>query len=180
MEIDSLLKQTSFCNNDLVSLLTCTNQAEEQLFAYSKYIRDTTIGNSVHMRGLVEISNICIKDCLYCGIRRSNNHAQRYSLTDEEILNAASFAHRYQYGSIVLQGGERKDKAFTERIEQLLLKIKKLSNNTLGITLSLGEQNKETLQRWKSSGTAPSHWYPQQRTDFHPDHWGRYKFFLPY
>ena len=152
MEIDSLLKQTSFCNSDLVSLLTCTNQAEEQLFAYSKYIRDTTIGNSVHMRGLVEISNICIKDCLYCGIRRSNNHAQRYSLTDEEILNAASFAHRYQYGSIVLQGGERKDKAFTERIEQLLLKIKKLSNNTLGITLSLGEQNKETLQRWKDAG----------------------------
>lgn len=152
MEIDTLLRQQIFSNNELVSLLTCSGHAEEKLFAYSKNVRDTTIGNAVHMRGLIEISNVCIKDCFYCGIRRSNKHAQRYDLTDEEILSAASFAHKYQYGSIVLQGGERKDKAFIERIEQLLLKIKKLSNNTLGITLSLGEQNKETLQRWKEAG----------------------------
>lgn len=152
MEIDTLLKQETFSNHDLVTLLTCSGQEEEKLFTQSKMVRDSTIGNSVHMRGLIELSNICIKDCLYCGIRRSNDHAQRYSLTDEEILSAATFAYKYQYGSVVLQGGERKDKAFIERIEQLIRKIKKLSNNTLGITLSLGEQTKETLQRWKEAG----------------------------
>lgn len=152
MDTETLLQRNTFSNSDLITLLSCTGQAEEKLFAHSKAIRDTTLGNSVYMRGLVEISNMCIKDCLYCGIRRSNGHTQRYELTDEEILNAASFAHRYRYGSIVLQGGERKDKAFVERIEQLLLKIKKISDGTLGITLSLGEQNKETLQRWKEAG----------------------------
>ncbi len=152
MEVDTLLQQKTFSSSDLITLLTCTGQAKEKLFTHSKKIRDTTIGNSVHMRGLIEISNMCIKDCLYCGIRRSNKHIQRYDLTDEEILSAASFAYQYQYGSIVLQGGERKDRTFIKRIEQLLLKIKKSSNNTLGITLSLGEQSKETLQRWKEAG----------------------------
>lgn len=141
-----------FTPQEIRKLLTCKGQEEEDLFAASQALRNQTMGNKVYLRGLIEISNICIKDCLYCGIRKSNSKAQRYSLDDEDILRAALFASEHNYGSIVLQGGERNDKEFILRISRLLEEIKKISNNRLGITLSLGEQEKETYQRWFNSG----------------------------
>ena len=138
--------------DDLATLLSCTGEEERSLYARSKEVRDNTLGNGVYMRGLIEISNRCIKDCLYCGIRRSNSQARRYALSEENILDAAAFAHRYRYGSVVLQGGERKDEAFITGIEQVVRKIKQLSEGTLGITLSLGEQNEDTYRRWREAG----------------------------
>lgn len=152
METGNLAEKKTWNRHELAALLTCTGKAEEELFAQSKAVRETTIGKGVYLRGLIEISNICIKDCLYCGIRRSNTKAERYALSDEEILSAAAFAHRYRYGSIVLQGGERNDPAFTERITRLLREIKRLSGNTLGITLSLGEQTEDTYLHWREAG----------------------------
>ncbi|MDE6452491.1 MAG: [FeFe] hydrogenase H-cluster radical SAM maturase HydE, partial [Odoribacter sp.] len=95
---------------------------------------------------------ICIKDCFYCGIRKSNPFPHRYSLNDQEILQAARYAWQNHYGSIVLQGGERNDPAFVLRIEKLLKDIKKLSRHELGITLSLGEQTEETYKKWFHAG----------------------------
>ncbi|MFW6268310.1 MAG: [FeFe] hydrogenase H-cluster radical SAM maturase HydE, partial [Marinilabiliaceae bacterium] len=109
-------------------------------------------GNEVYYRGLVEFSNICTKDCYYCGIRKSNKQNERYDLPDEAILQAASFAHEHQYGSLVLQSGERNDPVFVERIDQLLKKIKERTKGALGITLSLGDQTPETFHRWFKSG----------------------------
>ncbi|MFW5754846.1 MAG: [FeFe] hydrogenase H-cluster radical SAM maturase HydE [Marinilabiliaceae bacterium] len=109
-------------------------------------------GNEVYYRGLVEFSNICTKDCYYCGIRKSNKQNERYDLPDETILQAASFAHEHQYGSLVLQSGERNDPVFVERIDQLLKKIKERTKGALGITLSLGDQTPETFHRWFKSG----------------------------
>lgn len=136
----------------LIRLLCCTGEEEKELFCRSRELRNRTIGNGVYMRGLIEISNLCIKDCLYCGIRRSNRQARRYDLSDEDILASAAFALHHRYGSIVLQGGERRDEAFIHRIERLLQAIKKLSHGALGITLSLGEQTEETYQRWREAG----------------------------
>lgn len=152
MEIETLFNKANLDSQELVQLLTCRDAEEENLYRYSKRIRDKTLGNGVHMRGLIEISNICIKDCLYCGIRKSNISAERYSLSDEDILSAAAYAYENQYGSIVLQGGERNDSGFILRIEKLLKEIKKRSHQKLGITLSLGEQNKETYKRWFDAG----------------------------
>lgn len=141
-----------FTREEIRSLLTCKGQEEADLFAASQALRNQTLGNKVYLRGLIEISNICIKDCLYCGIRKSNTKAQRYTLGDEEILRSALFASEHNYGSIVLQGGERNDKEFILRIARLLEEIKKISNNRLGITLSLGEQERDTYKRWFDSG----------------------------
>lgn len=152
MNIEAILGKEELKRQELTYLLTCRGQAEERLFQYSQQLRDRTIGNSVYMRGLIEISNICIKDCLYCGIRKSNSQAERYALSDEEIISAAEFAHRNRYGSIVLQGGERCDPGFITRIENILKEIKLLSGGQLGITLSLGEQTGETYQRWFEAG----------------------------
>ena len=151
-KVETLLYKKDLNADDLATLLSCTGEEERSLYARSKEVRDNTLGNGVYMRGLIEISNRCIKDCLYCGIRRSNSQAKRYALSEENILDAAAFAHRYRYGSVVLQGGERKDEAFIAGIEQVVRKIKQLSEGTLGITLSLGEQNEDTYRRWREAG----------------------------
>lgn len=151
-KVETLLYKKDLNADDLATLLSCTGEEERSLYARSKEVRDNTLGNGVYMRGLIEISNRCIKDCLYCGIRRSNSQARRYALSEENILDAAAFAHRYRYGSVVLQGGERKDEAFIAGIEQVVRKIKQLSEGTLGITLSLGEQSEDTYRRWREAG----------------------------
>lgn len=152
MGMETLLNQERLEATDLVRLLTCRGEEEERLFAYTQELRDRRLGNKVHMRGLIEITNRCTKNCLYCGIRSSNAKAQRYSLSDEEIVQAALYAYRNHYGSIVLQGGENQDEAFVARIEKLLVTIKQLTDHRLGITLSLGEQSRETYARWYAAG----------------------------
>lgn len=152
MEIKTIWKKQELNKADLVELLTCQGADEKELFLHSRQLRDTTLGNGVYMRGLIEISNVCIKDCLYCGIRKSNLHAERYTLSDEEIIAAADYAFRNRYGSIVLQGGERNDPAFVSRIERLVREIKRRSQQRLGITLSLGEQTEATYRRWFEAG----------------------------
>lgn len=152
MNIQNILEKESLNKQDLICLLSCSKEEEHTLFKFSKQVRDREIGQFVYLRGLIEFSNICSKDCLYCGIRHSNLSVKRYSIDDNQILNAAKFAYDNKYGSIVLQGGERDDKDFIDKIDILIQKIKKLSNNTLGITLSVGEQSKETYERWFKSG----------------------------
>ena len=110
------------------------------------------LGKKVFFRGLIEFSNYRTKNCYYCGIRKSNSNIARYDIDDEAILNAARFAHENGYGSLVLQSGERSDSIFTERITKLLTEIKKISNGELGITISLGEQTRETYKEWFDAG----------------------------
>lgn len=150
--IEQILQQDFFSKYDLIQLLGATNEDEKALFSKSSEIKLQHIGRNVHFRGLVEFSNICKKDCLYCGIRVNNNSVNRYDIADEQILKAAKFAHENRYGSIVLQSGERTDSVFINRIANLLKEIKKQSNNELGITISLGEQTKETYQKWFDAG----------------------------
>jgi biotin synthase len=150
--IEQILDQEFLTKENIVQLLKCTGEDEKALFKKSSEVKLNYIGKNVYFRGLVEFSNICKKDCLYCGIRAGNKNVNRYDIADEDILKAAKFAYEHNYGSVVLQSGERSDKEFVDRIENLLKEIKKLSNNELGITISLGEQTKETYQRWFNAG----------------------------
>ena len=137
---------------EIVELLQLKGEERNLLLRKAQDIKNETIGNKVYFRGLVEFSNICSKDCLYCGIRKSNKNVVRYNATDEEILSACRFAWENGYGSVVLQSGEISSPKFVSRIDNLLKDIKKLSNNELGITLSCGEQSLETYRRWFESG----------------------------
>lgn len=150
--VEQILQQDTFSQEDIVRLLKTEGEEEKALFKKSSEVKKENMGNKVFFRGLVEFSNICKKDCLYCGIRAGNKAVDRYDIADQKILEAAKFAHENKYGSLVLQSGERSDEAFVNRIEKLLQEIKKLSNNELGITISLGEQSKETYQRWFNAG----------------------------
>jgi biotin synthase len=147
-----ILLQTDFSRDDLVALLLAEGEERQQLFQRAQSVKLQTIGNKVYLRGLVEFSNICAKDCLYCGIRKSNKKVIRYEATDDEILDACRFAWQNRFGSVVLQSGELSSSAFVNRVDSLLRQIKQLSNNELGITLSCGEQSLETYRQWRKSG----------------------------
>jgi len=147
-----ILLQPDFSHDDLVTLLSAEGDERQQLFQRAQSVKLQTIGNKVYFRGLVEFSNVCAKDCLYCGIRKSNEKVIRYEATDDEILEACRFAWHNRFGSVVLQSGELSSPAFVTRVDLLLRKIKQLSNGELGITLSCGEQSIETYRQWKESG----------------------------
>jgi biotin synthase len=124
----------------------------EELFRAAREAKLRFVGPKVYFRGIIEFSNQCVKDCYYCGIRRSNPDLTRFSMEEAEILECAKAALEMDYGSIVLQSGERQDVAFVQFIEGLLRKIKTATSGKLGITLSLGEQTAETYERWFKAG----------------------------
>ncbi len=151
--INNILNKKTLDQTDIISLLK-GNKDEEitRLFRRAYDMKEAYIGKKVHYRGIIEFSNICQKNCFYCGIRIDNNRVTRYRMTDNEIREAAIFAYESGYGSIVLQGGEIKSKRFTDYITKLVRIIKKASNDKLGITLSLGEQSLDTYQKWFDAG----------------------------
>ena len=137
--------------NALISYLEDNSpKVAATLYSEAYKVKKKTVGESVYLRGLVEISNICRKNCLYCGIRRDNLNTGRYELTSEEVLEAAAFAADQGYGSMVIQGGERTDSKFIDKITSLLVEIKR--RWPLGITLSLGEQTEDVYREWFEAG----------------------------
>jgi len=152
MSIKEILEREEFTKNNIISLLEAEGEERTLLFRRSAEVKEHYIGKRVWFRGLIEFSNICSKNCLYCGIRKGNKNLERYNLSDEEILAAARFAWENRYGSIALQSGELESPLVTNRIENLLHRIKELSGGELGITLSVGEQEPEIYKRWFDAG----------------------------
>ena len=152
---DAILEKTALqpTRQGLRDLLE--NDDPELLQALTRHayqIKTSELGRNVYFRGIIEFSNICTKDCYYCGIRKSNHLVNRYELSEEEILREARWCYENHYGSLVLQSGERHDSAFVDKIEWLLKEIKSLSHGSLGVTLSVGEQDLKTYERWFQAG----------------------------
>ncbi len=150
--VRDILNREDYSRNNIARLLDCQGEERTYLFKKSAEIKEKFIGNRVWFRGLIEFSNICGKDCLYCGIRKGNKNLTRYNLSDDEILAAAKFAYTNRYGSIALQSGELESRAVSDRIEKLLLRIRDMSGGELGITLSVGEQEPEVYKKWFDAG----------------------------
>ncbi len=172
-------QEKSLNRDDLIRLLNITDENErESLFQTAYQVKIKNVGPVVYFRGLIELSNICQKDCYYCGIRKSNRSVPRFRLSLDEIVSAARWAHANRYGSLVLQGGELQDKTHTAFITEALRRLHAATNNELAVTLSLGEQSREVLAEWRQAG---AHRYllrlETSREDlyqrFHPDdhHW---------
>ena len=151
-KISHILSEERFDLETLTELLQADPENSALIFQKAAEVKAKYIGNKVHLRGLIELSNICAKNCLYCGIRRDNKCIDRYVLQDDEVEQSIRFAIKNKLGSIVIQSGELTNKGFIDRIERLLKMAKKLSNGKLGITLSCGEQSEETFLRWKEAG----------------------------
>ena len=151
------LKDLTFDREGLAAAIASEDAVFEAALREEAYlVKVNTIGPEVYLRGLIEISNICAKNCLYCGIRRDIK-CPRYELSDEEVLATARIAARRRFGSVVIQGGERTDPAFIRKITRLLKAIKEIepaveSDPPLGVTLSLGEQSREVYEEWFDAG----------------------------
>ncbi len=139
--------------SEIIRLLSLTaKEGIEALHRRAYEIKTAKIGRVVHFRGIVEVSNICVKNCYYCGIRRDNTNVQRYLMQRDEIIDACLWAYEQGYGSVVLQSGERQDDTFTEFITGILNEVRQRSGGELGFTLSLGEQTRQTYDRWFEAG----------------------------
>lgn len=136
----------------LARLLQLEGEERNALLRKAAEVKAAEVGNVVYLRGLIEFSNCCAKNCNYCGIRLDNKTVERYSVSNEEILAAATYAYEKNFGSIVLQSGEIESEGFTAKVEYLLQEIKKLSKGALGVSLSCGEQSEETYRRWFAAG----------------------------
>lgn len=150
---DSILQKRDFSVEEICSLLQTTGEGNTvSLFNLACRVKNAHARQGVYFRGIIELSNICERDCLYCGIRRSNLDVARFQMTKQEILDAALWTYKAGYGSLVIQAGERRDAGFIGFIEEILREIKQLSCGALGITLSLGEQSRDVYARWFEAG----------------------------
>jgi biotin synthase len=121
----------------------------EELWQRADGIRRENVGNEVHLRGLIEISNYCVRQCGYCGLRSENKELDRYRMNEEEIMSCVDEAETYGYGTVVLQSGE--DYGIeTEWLSRIIRQIKK--GTQLAVTLSLGERPDKDLEAWRKAG----------------------------
>lgn len=120
------------------------------LFNKADKVRRQHYGTDVYIRGLIEISNYCRNDCLYCGIRRSNANAARYRLSEEEILACCKQGYELGFRTFVLQGGEDGYHT-TDRVKQIVAGIKK-NHPDCAVTLSLGERPRSDYEIWYQAG----------------------------
>ena len=137
----------SFSKEELIQILS-DESINDFLFKTADEVREKYVGNEVHLRGLIEFSNICKCNCKYCGLRKDNSELERYRLSIEEAYDFAKKAKEYGYKTVVLQSGE--DSYYSvERLVKLLQDIKKLD---LAITLSIGERTFEEYKAFKEAG----------------------------
>ena len=146
------LRETgSLTLGEYADLIANRNEASRQLLAkLAAEQAGAVYGNRVFVRGLVEISNLCKNDCLYCGIRRGNKQCDRYRLTREQILDCADEGYRLGFRTIVMQGGE--DGFFTDDVVCDVVGSIKRMHPDCAVTLSLGERSKESYQRLYDAG----------------------------
>lgn len=151
-EIAAILQKKELSRDDLIRLLSADIGERQKLYEHVAAVKERVVGKRVYFRGLIEFSNICAKNCYYCGIRRGNKKVQRYYLTGEEVLEAALYAYRERYASLVIQAGERSDRSYIAGITSLLRQIHQRTNGEMHVTLSLGEQTEETYREWFEAG----------------------------
>lgn len=149
--IDKLQAEGKLSHGEWVELIgRYTGEDLSYAAGLAKKIAQARFGNRIYFRGIIEFSNICKNDCLYCGIRRSNEKAARYRLTETDILECCREGYALGYRTFVLQSGE--DGYFTdERLCGVVRKIRK-SYPDCAITLSVGERSRESYQALYDAG----------------------------
>lgn len=149
--INQLERERNIDIEGLRVLLTTENRVVlEALASRARETADMIYGKKVYIRGLIEFTNYCKNDCLYCGIRRSNRCTDRYRLTEEQILSCCAAGYELGFRTFVLQGGE--DPYFTdEKVCSLVAAIKK-EHPDCAVTLSIGEKERASYQAYFDAG----------------------------
>ena len=149
--IDRLEREHSLSEAEYAELIINRDAGAAKLLAEkAAAAREAVFGNAVYTRGLIEISSICRNNCLYCGIRRDNTEAERYRLTEEQILACADEGYLLGFRTFVLQGGE--DPYFTDEVLCSLVRKLKERHPDCAVTLSMGERSRESYQALYDAG----------------------------
>ena len=127
-----------------------TQESADRLRELAVSARREVYGNSVYIRGLIEISNICKNDCIYCGIRCSNKDCERYRLTKEDILSCCDEGYALGFRTFVMQGGE--DPHFDDDLLCDIVRSIKQKYPDCAVTLSMGERSRESYERLFAAG----------------------------
>ncbi|MGN1098020.1 MAG: [FeFe] hydrogenase H-cluster radical SAM maturase HydE [Clostridia bacterium] len=139
----------SLSDKELLDIIN-TDKYDKELFHAADELRRKYYGTAVYIRGLIEISNICKNNCLYCGIRRDNSEVDRYRLSPEDILSCCENGYELGFRTFVLQGGE--DPYFTDDIICGIVSEIKSKYPDCAVTLSLGEKERDSYAAYKAAG----------------------------
>jgi biotin synthase len=124
-------------------------QRLDALWSQADTVRRENVGEEIHLRGLIEISNFCVRRCAYCGLRADNQDLKRYRMSETEIMGCVRQALDFGYGTVVVQSGE--DYGIkTDWLAGIIRRIK--AETPLAVTLSLGERPDEDLIAWREAG----------------------------
>lgn len=149
--IDKLYTNHELGSDEYLQLLQKMNQHDiEYLYKQSCKIKAMHYGEAVFMRGLVEFTNYCKQNCEYCGIRSDNKKAERYRLSQVEIMDICKMGYDLGFRTFVLQGGE--DDSYTDDKMVSIIKSIKSAFDDCAITLSVGEKSRETYQKYFYAG----------------------------
>ena len=149
--IERLERERDLTNAEFAVLLDQSSGADRDfLFERARAVRDALYGRKVYIRGLIELTNYCKNDCLYCGIRKSNASCERYRLTKEQILSCCESGYALGFRTFVLQGGE--DGWYTDERMTDIVRAMRQAYPDCAITLSLGERGRESFKRLYDAG----------------------------
>jgi biotin synthase len=146
--INKLETERTLTRDEYKTLFSCD---DEYLFERARAAAQKVYGKSIYMRGLIEFTNYCKNDCLYCGLRAGNDKADRYRLSKQQILECCKSGHALGFRTFVLQGGE--DPWFTDEILVEIVSEIREAYPDCAITLSLGERSYESYGRLRKAGT---------------------------
>lgn len=149
--INKLYQEQTLSKSNLITLIKNMNDEDRQYLYEKAYkVRYGNYSNSVYARGLIEFSNYCKNDCMYCGISTHNKDIKRYHMTKEEIITTAEIGYALGFRTFVMQGGE--DTSFTDEVFADIIKSIKSAFSDVAITLSIGERSKSSYQMLYDAG----------------------------
>ena len=148
---DKLESEKNLTDEEFAAVLLCDAPGfDEYLAEKARAVREKYYGKAVYMRGLIEFTNICKNNCYYCGIRRDNANAERYRLSEEQILSCCDIGYELGFRTFVLQGGE--DPYYTDELIVSIVSAIKGRYPDCAVTLSIGEREKESYQKFFDAG----------------------------
>lgn len=169
MNLDEILHTPRLSREEIIFLLNLNGQKDQKkLFERADELRHSGCGDGVEIRGIIELSNFCNQNCLYCSYREDNYKLARYRMNPDEIINTAKTISNLGIGTIILQSGE--DHYFdTELIAYIIFQIKQFTK--VNLTLSLGERGFDEYRTWKIAGADQ---YILKHKTANPDHYAEY------
>ncbi len=149
--LDELKNSNKLSKQDYIYILeNIDSNAFEYLKKLSREVTDSTYGKDVYLRGLIELSNHCVRECNYCGIRCHNDNVERYRLTKEDVLKCCEIGYDLGYRTFVMQGGE--DPYYTKEVLSEIIKSIKDKYSDVAVTLSVGERSYEDYKSFYEAG----------------------------